>query len=127
MILVASCVYISLLRELKDPSKSLARLAEHDELATCGVVRSEVMRGIRSVGLHAKLSQYFDCQIYLSTSNHIWEATERLAWEMDRKGIIIPLTDTLIAATALEAEATVLTYDRHFKNIPGLHVLDRLP
>lgn len=126
MILIDSCVYISLLRQKKDPAESLARQAENDELATCGVVRSEVLRGIRFVGLHAKVSQYLDCQIYLPTLNHIWEATERLAWEMDRKGIIIPLTDTLIAATALEAEARVLTYDHHFKSIPGLSVIDWL-
>jgi predicted nucleic acid-binding protein len=127
MILVDSCVYITLLRERKDPAKGLARLSESDELATCGVVRSEVLRGIRMAGLHAKVSLYFDCQIYLASLNAVWEATERLVWEMDRKGIVIPLTDALIAATALQAEARVLTFDRHFKNIPGLRVLDWLP
>jgi predicted nucleic acid-binding protein len=127
MILVDSCVYVSLLRERKDPAENLARLFEDDELATCGVVRSEVLRGIRSVSLYTKVSSYFECQIYLPTLTHIWEATERLAWEMDRKGFVIPLTDALIAATALEAEARVFTYDRHFKNIPNLQVLDCLP
>lgn len=124
MILIDSCVYISILRNKQDPAKSFARLSQEADLATCGVVRCEVLRGALSPKIHASLTAYLNCQIYLPTLNHVWEATERLTWEMDRKGLIIPLTDTIIAATALLANARVLTADRHFEKVPGLTVMN---
>lgn len=42
---------------------------------------------------------------------------------MDRQGHMIPLTDIVIAACALEEGAAVLTNDRHFELVPGLRVI----
>ncbi|AHF90216.1 twitching motility protein PilT [Opitutaceae bacterium TAV5] len=50
----------------------------------------------------------------------------RLAWEMDRRGDVIPLPDIVIGATALEHGAAVLTFDRHYQKIPGLTALSDL-
>lgn len=40
---------------------------------------------------------------------------------------VMKIPDLIIAATALEADATVLTFDARFKKIPGLRAIDRLP
>jgi predicted nucleic acid-binding protein len=56
----------------------------------------------------------------------VWERTGQLAWALDRKRIVLPVSDLLIAACAMHVKAAVLTLDAHFQEIPGLRVLDTL-
>lgn len=54
-----------------------------------------------------------------------WDIARRyaiLVTELRRKGTPIPTNDIWIAATALELGARLITYDAHFKSIPGLIV-----
>jgi tRNA(fMet)-specific endonuclease VapC len=54
-----------------------------------------------------------------------WDIARRYAIlinELRRKGTPIPTNDIWIAATALESGARLITYDAHFKSIPGLIV-----
>lgn len=54
-----------------------------------------------------------------------WDIARRYALlinDLRRKGTPIPTNDIWIAATALELGARLITYDAHFKNIPGLIV-----
>ncbi len=124
MILVDSCVYIRLLRADLDPARELAGLAMEDELATCGVIRCEVLRGMRTAKARKALAAYLDCLLYIPTLNTIWEKAENLLWDLDRTGFHIPLPDAVIAASALHVGATVLTFDGHFQHVPDLVVRD---
>ncbi len=56
------------------------------------------------------------------TDNRLWEETSELAWELDRKGWVIPALDIVIACSAKRIGAAVLTTDKHFEKIPGLAV-----
>lgn len=54
-----------------------------------------------------------------------WDIARRYAIlvnELRRKGTPIPTNDIWIAATALELGARLITYDGHFRTIPGLIV-----
>ena len=51
---------------------------------------------------------------------------EIFAW-VAQQGGTLPAQDVLIAAHALQTDATVLTLDAHFQKIPGLRAIDRLP
>jgi predicted nucleic acid-binding protein len=53
----------------------------------------------------------------------VGEAAE-LAWTLDRKGIVIPAQDLVIACCAHRIGAVVLTMDAHFRRIPDLLVRD---
>ena len=65
--------------------------------------------------------------IYLATGNAVWERAAQLThWSLDRRGIVLPAPDLLIAACVLQADATVLTADAHFQEIPSLRVIDHL-
>ena len=127
MILIDSCIYIEHLREGRDPAQVFAPYAPRHDLATCGVIRCEVLRGMRTPKSRAVLAGYFDCLLYIPTLNNVWETAEELLWQTDRRGFKIPLTDALIAACAIKADGAVLTHDRHFKAIPGLRVLEQFP
>lgn len=124
LILPDSNFYIGALRAGTDPFLSFASgIAEHDwEFATCGMIALEVCRGLRD----PNTLQRFGVMIFLPTTNQIWERATQLAWALDRQGRILPAQDILIAAHALQADATVLTRNAHFSSIPGLRVIARL-
>jgi len=125
-ILVDSSYYISRLRQGKDPFGEFALVEDEVDFFICGVVKIEVLRGIRVPKAHAKIAAIFDTMSYVPTPNTLWERAARLAWEIDRRGDFVQVPDLLIAICALEADAAVLTYDSDFRRVPGLRVVDRL-
>jgi predicted nucleic acid-binding protein len=64
--------------------------------------------------------------VYIPTSREIWERLTQLAWALDRRGVVLPATDLLIASCALQVGAAILTYEPHFRHVPGLEVISSL-
>jgi predicted nucleic acid-binding protein len=118
--LVDSCVFIRLLREGLDPAVELPRRARELDLATCGMVRVEVLRGVRNQRIREGLEEFLNVLNNVPTDNRIWEDAAQLAWALDREGRNLPAQDVLIATCARRIGATVLTFDAHFADIPGL-------
>ncbi len=127
MFLVDSSLYIDLLRAKRDPVEVLRPWLLHDEILCCGVIRCEVLRGIVSKKMHRRIRELFDALSPIEIDATMWEETARLAWALDRRGKVLPLTDLLIAGCALRVGATVISSDEHFKEIPGLAIAEALP
>ena len=125
-ILVDSSFYIRTMREGRDPLRILAVTAATRALAVCGVIRCEVARGLRAPAVLKRYQAMWDVMIYIPTDNRLWESVERTLWQLDRRGAILPVPDVIVGCCALRIEATVLTYDGHFHQIPGLRVAERL-
>lgn len=125
-VLPDSNFYISRARAGVDPFIELHAQADDWEFATCGMVLVEVCRGRRDPSVRRRFQEQFSIMLFIATGNSVWEEAARLAWTLDRQGVVLPAPDLLIAACALQANAAVLTTDLHFKQIPGLRVLTRL-
>jgi predicted nucleic acid-binding protein len=125
-VLVDSSFYIARLRAGLDPFEEFGEHTETCDFFTCGIVKMEVLRGVKYKNAHRRMSDLMDCMFYVPTPNALWERAERVAWELDRTGRVVQVTDLIIAVCALEADATVLTFDSDFGNIPGLRTLRRL-
>ncbi|HSY53428.1 MAG TPA: PIN domain-containing protein [Opitutaceae bacterium] len=126
LVLPDSNFFINHARAGVDPFVELAAHTDDWEFATCGMVVIEVCRGRRDPAVFQRFRERFAVMIYVSTGNSAWERTAQLAWSLDRRGIVLPAPDLLIAACALQVDATVLTADAHFHGIPGLRVIDHL-
>jgi predicted nucleic acid-binding protein len=126
LILPDSNVYIGAVRAGHDPFRQFASALEESEFATCGMIMLEVCRGLRDPAVLQRFRERFAVMIYLATGNSVWERAAQLAWSLDRRGVVLPAPDLLIAACALQADAAVLTADAHFQEIPGLRVIDHL-
>lgn len=125
-VLIDSSWYIETAKRNRDPLMLLAMMAESRDLATCGVIKAEVGRGFRDPKRLQEYRNAWSCMLYIDDGYKRWEATMELAWELDRKGIILPLPDVHIAACAMHAGAVILTYDQHFQMIPGIDATDRI-
>ena len=124
-VLVDSNVYIDLLRVRKDVVATLYDWAEVRDrnLAICGMIRVEVLRGLKSLKAFQSISALMDVMINVPSDNRLWSEATDLAWSLDRKGIVIPGPDAVIAASALRSGAAVMTSDAHFSKIEGLRVI----
>jgi predicted nucleic acid-binding protein len=128
-ILVDSSFYITLLQAKADPLawlESSSGLYDYD-FATCGIIWMEVLRGRSDPRLRDRFERFFQTAIFINQSPATWQRIARLTWEMDRKGIVLPATDLAIAACALEHDVPLLTFDKHFRSIPGVIAIDSLP
>jgi predicted nucleic acid-binding protein len=106
--------------------RELRVIASNRPLATCGAIRCEVGRGIREPAARKLLRRVWSSMLYIPTDNRLWEATEELLWQLDRKGTMVPVIDALIAESARRVGAVILTLDPHFQLIPGIIAVDRI-
>lgn len=109
-----------------DPFAELGKFMDEYDFITCGMVVLEVIRGRSNPHVMRRFQERFSVMVFIPTTNQIWERATQLAWSLDRQGVVLPAQDNLIAAHALEADATLLTHDAHFQHIPGLRVVERL-
>jgi len=121
-VLVDSNVYIDLLRQRLDPALELTSHISQFDLATCGMVRMEVLRRIKAERVRTRMAAFFDVTQNVPADSRLWEEAADLAWTLDRQGRVLPATDILIACCARRIGAVVLTMDAHFYDIPGLRV-----
>lgn len=122
IVLVDSNVFIGLLRRGLDPVETLGGWIEDGDLATCGMVRLEVERGLKIERIRRRIGGFFDVLINVPTTNKIWELATGTAWTLGRNGITLPAQDILIATCAREIGAAVLSDDQHFDEFTGLRL-----
>lgn len=120
--LIDSTIYIDCLRRGEDLAFVLKPYLISDQVFVCGIVRAEVLRGIRSIKLRDEVSDLFDLIKEIPIDAQLWKKIATLAWTLDRRGNVLPMTDLVIAGCALEANTAVVTTDPHFAQIPGLKV-----
>lgn len=122
-VLPDSSFYIGCARAGRDPFVVLGAHTDTFEFVTCGMVVVEVCRGRSNPVILQRFRERFAIMPYLATGAAVWEKVMQLAWTLDRRGIVLPAADLIIATCALEAGAAVLTADTHFQQIPGLEVM----
>ncbi len=125
-VLVDSSYYITLARQGRSPLRELAVIAAQRDVATCGLVRCEVGRGVKRRRDLEELQRVWDVMLYVPTDNRLWEIAEEMAWSLDREGICLPLTDIVIASCEKRINAVVLTFDQHFRMIPGIRAVEEI-
>ena len=119
--------YIEWLRNRTDFAHLLESWIRSQSLFICGIIRAEVIRGIISPKQRRRVEEFFELIPEIPTDSKIWNKVSDLAWRMDREGMILPLSDLIIAACAMRVGATVITLDQHFHEIPGLEYHEDLP
>jgi tRNA(fMet)-specific endonuclease VapC len=62
----------------------------------------------------------------LSASAETAEVFGQVKFNLKRSGTPLPINDLWIAAHALETGSVIVTYDTHFKSIPGLRLWERV-
>jgi predicted nucleic acid-binding protein len=126
-LLIDSPIYIGLLRAGEDPGARFRDRIETGSILTCGIIRIEVLRGIVDRRIREWMERLFDEMVACPLDDTLVRGAADLAWRLDRRGIVLPVPDLLIASCALRARAAVVTADPHFRLVPDLSVLGEVP
>ncbi len=126
-LLIDSAVYIGLLRSGVDVRQRLLPFLSGGHLYNCGMVRAEVIRGMISPKARDGMLAFFDLIPEVPADARLWHYVSMLGWELGRKGKWPPITDLVIAASAMRVEAQLVSPDAHFEDIPGLKKLTEIP
>ena len=98
----------------------LVPLIMADRVATTQIIIMELLVGAKSDKEYDKLSKDLAALRLFDASPKVWKRASKLGYTLRHKGITVPLTDTLIAATALEYNALLLHNDRHYEMIASI-------
>ncbi|MBE6349977.1 MAG: PIN domain-containing protein [Spirochaetaceae bacterium] len=111
MILVDTNVLINF---WKNPTMSQKIIFEQNEIATCGVIKTEILRGAKSSKETEKLKNALECFEYLSFNEQDWIELAVLFKKLKAAGLSIPFQDGIIAYLAIKHNCTLWTLDKHF-------------
>lgn len=126
-ILVDSAIYIDRLRAGHDIRQELMPYLANGMLFNCGIVRGEVIRGLKTPRLKAEMTAFFNIIPEVPTNAKMWQLVAEMAWTLDRTtGGSRPLTDIIIARCAMHVGAVLVSPDGHFRDIPGLKLREAL-
>jgi predicted nucleic acid-binding protein len=124
IILVDTTVWIHFLRGSSTViGERLVPLIVSDRLATSPVIIMEILRGSKSQKEYDKLHEDLCALRCFETSQVIWDRACNLAYTLRKKGLNVPLTDTLIAALAIGNNAVLLHDDKHYEMIASVEQL----
>lgn len=119
-VLVDTSVWVDYLRHGRSPSsQELDLLLEEDRAVLCGVVELELLQGVRPHDKPA-LAELLSALPFIETEREDFQAAGEILGHLRTRGIQIPATDGLIAATCLRQKMVLLTGDRHFDHIQNL-------
>ena len=125
MVIVDSNVWIHWLRTPHtDIGRELVRLLDSHQVSMAGVVLAEVLQGARGEPEFDRLRTLLAALPYLETTKQTWARAGELAMQLRGQGRLIPLTDLVIAALALEGDHQVFTLDEHFQRVPELKLYE---
>jgi len=91
-------------------------LASH-EAAITGMVQLEVLSGMRTVAEWDDVAAELGSLRQLHTRPGTWLQAARLGSSLRRRGLTLSNADILIAAVAIENDATLVHADAHFERI----------
>jgi predicted nucleic acid-binding protein len=117
-------VLIAHLRNLPGVKEFLKRLVSKATLLISAVTVVEIWQGARPAETE-KTRLLFEALRAIPLDENLAEQAGRLAGELRRSGLTIGLADAIIAATAIQAKAPLITTNpKHFAPVPGLEVRD---
>jgi predicted nucleic acid-binding protein len=94
-------------------------LSQGHSLASCAITVGEIYSGMHPSEA-AATAEFFSTLIWVDTTAAVARKAGMLRYEWARKGITLTLTDTMIAATALQYGLTLITDNKKDFPMPEL-------
>lgn len=118
MILADSCVIIDYLR---NPTPNIKKFLSRNEIAICGIIKTEVLRGAASSSHFKELEKTIGCFTYIRFEEEYWADLAQMLNNLKLQGILVPFQDAMIALLAIKTGALLWTADKHFQLIKSVY------
>jgi predicted nucleic acid-binding protein len=84
------------------------------------MILAKILQGIKSPKEARLVRENLESLPFVETGRKIWQHAGEISATLRKKGHTIPLSDIIIASTAIIEGYEILTIDPHFDMIPGL-------
>ena len=92
-----------------------AKIFSENDIALCGVIKTELLRGSKSVNDFAQIQTTLEDFYYLNFVENDWIALAKQFITLKKNGLVVPFQDAIIAFLAIKYDCEVWTNDKHFK------------
>ncbi|MEI6874226.1 MAG: PIN domain-containing protein [Spirochaetota bacterium] len=125
MILVDSSAWIEYYKPDGDPGTAdlVENALRNDEAAINGLIVVEVEGFARDEREQRMIRGDFGGCHLLALSDTVYRDAAGIAFDARRKGLTIPATDCIIAASAIASKAQLIHRDKHFREIARIKSL----
>ena len=79
-----------------------------------GIIKTELLRGTKTKREFNRLSDLLKGITYIPVAEEFWDRLSEFSFQLFRKGVSVPLTDTYISLVCIEQNAPLLHRDKHF-------------
>jgi predicted nucleic acid-binding protein len=120
LVLVDTSAWIEFSRNAQGCSligDKVRKLIEDDQAVVTEIVFVEVARGSRNDKGLKTWSGDFAALTVARTDAAVWQDTAMNAYALGRKGVNVPVADTLISTVAMKNGLSLLHRDKHFEDI----------
>src|SRR3712207_4737112 len=113
LILVDTSVWVRYLRRNPPPEivRQVHEWLDAGRVATTEIIKIELLQAARTDAEYERLRAPLEALHLLSPDAAAWATAARNGYQLHRAGIIVPLTDLIIATLAQQAAATVAHLD----------------
>ncbi len=119
MVLIDTSAWIFALKKNFHPfvKEKIEKILIESDVAITGIIELELLGGARTEKEYDRLKSRLDALYYIETTKSLWDNASRLAFDLKTKGVNVPYTDILIAASTIKEKAVLLHADSHFDTI----------
>ncbi len=117
MILVDTNIIINF---WKNPSQIAQELFKNEEIALCGITKTELIHGAKSEKEIKIIIEALEDFEIIDIGDKDWVKTGRLLYQLKREGISVPFQDAVIAHIAIDNKMDLWTNDKHFNLIQNI-------
>ncbi|MCR4713551.1 MAG: PIN domain-containing protein [Treponemataceae bacterium] len=97
------------------PTDIARKVFEENDIATCGVIKTELLRGSNSANQFEQMNEALADFNYLSFSENDWIELSKQFIILKQNGLVVPFQDAIIAFLAIKYNCVLWTNDKHFK------------
>ncbi|MBI4745967.1 MAG: PIN domain-containing protein [Deltaproteobacteria bacterium] len=98
-------------------SELMDEILSHRDVYVPKVVIAELIQGARSEKEIGVIKEFVEAFTIVEEGKETWYKAGKLSYDLKKKGKTINLTDCYIAVIAREHNCSILTLDKHFKEI----------
>ena len=98
-----------------NPTAVSAKIFSENDIALCGVIKTELLRGSKSANDFAQIQTTLEDFYYLNFVENDWIALAKQFITLKKNGLVVPFQDAMIAFLAIKYGCEVWTNDKHFK------------
>ena len=114
-------------RPAEETAETVRALILSDRAVVNGVVLAELLQGAGTKKEASELRYALGAVVWTETSREVYIRAGELGFQLRRRGVAVPITDCVIAASSETIGGLMLTLDGHFEDIALVGSITLLP